>query len=483
MSFDYRSKDIDALLASIEHTISSVRASYGTSDADINALISIAEVVKKHAPSAKNGVVSGTAIMQDLIRQEKENDSKSTEHSDVATLQLPSLSSVIFSDRIGGAMRSAPLTRDARRKDSPSRIQKSPKLKTANGKSISLGKCLGQGGEGSVYKIPALPGKVAKVYHTHRISARSRSEIERKICFLARKKDAAYIGETLIAALPEEVLYFSDGSFAGYIMPQFATSAKLFDVQREGHRRRLFPELDYRGLIVIAYNLAEAVNQLHNHGIVIGDMNQNNILVHADGTIGLIDCDSFDVTNLETGEHFPCCVGLTELLAPELQVVGSLRNGTFTKSSDCFSLAIHIFRLLMNNADPFCFSMTSDTQMLSLSIVESENSIVNGECVYFKDIPGKQIPKWSPPISVIPNDLQSLFKRTFDYTATTAFSKVGQRPTAAEWMSALQNFYQLPLTQCKKDEFHWYLPHLPACPFCQNNDDDNGTPTAITIQI
>lgn len=256
-------------------------------------------------------------------------------------------------------------------------------------------------------------------------------------------------------------------------MPQFATTTKLFNVQREGHRRKLFPDLDYRGLIVIAYNLAEAVNHLHGHGIVVGDMNQNNILVHPDGTIGLIDCDSFDVTDSDTGEHFPCCVGLAELLAPELQVVRTLRNASFTKKSDSFSLAIHIFRLLMNNADPFCFSLTGDARMTSVSIVDSGNHIVNGECVYLRDVPGKQIPKWSPTLAILPEDIQILFRRTFEYTASTATASVSKRPTASEWMDALQRFYQMPLTRCSKDEFHLYMPTLAECPFCvkQNKAD------------
>ena len=469
MNSDYRSKDIDALLAAIDRSISSVRAAHGSGDADINVLIGIAETVKKHAVSAKNGVVSGPALLRDLVHQISDHSPESIEQGILPLPWLFSLTSVSTGNdpvkTVKPTSQSTGLTHTA-----PARTASFAELKTAHGTCLALGKCLGQGGEGEVYKIPALPGKVAKVYHRYRADLQSCSERERKIQYLVKKKDAAYIGDTLIAALPDEALYCPDGSFAGYIMPQFATTAKLFDIQREGYRRKLFPELDYRGLIAIAYNLAEAVDHLHRHGIVVGDMNQNNILVHSDGTIGLIDCDSFDVTNPDTGEHFPCCVGLAELLAPELQTVGSLKNGVFTRESDNFSLAIQIFRLLMNNADPFGYSMTGDTRMLSLSAVEAKNPIANGECVYFRSIPGKQIPNWSPALSALPEDIQLLFRRTFEYTAETAVSRASQRATASDWMSALQKFYGLPLKQCKKDSFHWFLPHLTECPFCSKTD-------------
>ena len=448
MDFDYHSKDLDELAAYIDKAIASAHNENGNNNADLDILISIAEIAKKYALSAKNGVVSGSAFLKELIELSSPN-----------YIYIPPIDSRNIT--------MIPLY--------PSHSSQSQKisLKNSEGKPIILGKCLGQGGEGSVYKIPALPGKVAKVYHKRYLESSNCQNVEKKIRYLLKKKDAAFIEDTLVAALPEEIIYYHDGSFAGYIMPQFASTTKLFEVQREGHRRKLFPDLDYRGLIVIAYNLAEAVNHLHKHGIVVGDMNQNNILVHPDGTIGLIDCDSFDVTDSDTGEHFPCCVGLAELLAPELQVVRTLRNASFTKKSDSFSLAIHIFRLLMDNADPFGFSLTGDARTTSVSIVDSGNHIVNGECVYLRDVPGKQIPKWSPTLAILPEDIQILFRRTFGYTASTAAASVSKRPTASEWMDALQRFYQMPLTRCSKDEFHLYMPTLAECPFClkQNNAD------------
>lgn len=307
--------------------------------------------------------------------------------------------------------------------------------------------------------------------------------MERKLRYLLDNKDLAIIGGTPVVALPEDILYFRDGTMAGYIMPQIITTTKLCEVQRGNRIRRLLPELDYRGMIAIAYNLAELIHHLHSRGIVVGDMNPNNILVQADGLVCMIDADSFDVTIPDTGERFPCAVGMTELLAPELQYFNSLKEADFTTESDCFSMAIHIFRLLMNNADPFGFQMADDTISkrirYSTELASPASQIMNGESVYVRDIPGRTIPHWAPEMTALPEKIQELFRRTFGHTRETIAISIAQRPTAQEWMDALQEFYQMPLQRCRQDAFHLYLPTLTECPFCKKSNSEIKVPSII----
>ena len=447
MKTEELAENLSALAECIDRAVFSVRRNMEGDRADLNILIRIAELAKEYARSADNDTVSNSTFLQNL-------------------LNMVGAETAQISTRVDGISNTVSLSPT----DSSNPLKMS--FRNSKGKQIILGKCLGHGGEGSVYKIPSCPGKVAKVYSERFLNHDIAKTIKEKTRYLIRKQNASYIGDTLIAAFPEEVLLSSDGSFAGYIMPQITTSVKLYDVQREGLRRKLFPDLNYRGLIAIAYNLAETVSHLHKHGIIVGDLNQNNILVHADGTIVLIDCNSFDLTDSQTGIHYPCTVGLQELLAPELQTVSKLSNATFTKESDCFSLAIHIFRLLMNNADPFNSQVINNCKS-SISVVNSGNSIVRGECVYVRDIPDRRIPKWSPALTILPEDLQKLFQRAFTYTAETVFESISRRPTAREWMEALKRFYQMPLMRCKQDPFHMYLPSLHECPFCQKPEDRN----------
>lgn len=436
MSFNYSTQDLDVLLTGIDEAIAAIKTERPFISREMNTLISIAEAAKEYVQSAIKDYPQNDDFLNALLRS-------------LSRSSLPDPS--CYSHPLALHHAAPPTSTDV------------PLVKNSLGAKLILGKRLGRGGEGSVYKIPSMPGKVAKIYSKERLAGSAASELKRKITTLSQKNRVSHLDESLVAALPDEPLFFLDGSFAGYVMPQLATTTKIYEIQRDDRRSKLFPDLDYRGLVAIAYNLAEVVDHLHKNGIVVGDMNQNNILIHQDGTVTLIDCDSFDISDPVTGEHFPCAVGLQELLAPELQTIGSLKNGTFTKESDYFSLAIHIFRLLMNNADPFAGTVTG---IESMSNLPGNYAIVTGECAYVRNIPGKEIPSWSLSLDILPKEIQLLFHRVFDYTANTLTQSIGNRPSAAEWMNALHNFYHMPMTHCTQNPFHWYSLSQTRCPFC-----------------
>ena len=335
---------------------------------------------------------------------------------------------------------------------------------TRDGRIVYLGALLGSGGEGAVYKVPNMPGKVVKIFK----SSLDMAYMERKVEAIINKHVPSKLNNILINTIPETLLYDEADSFVGYIMPGVTTRFKLYDVSRESDsRKKYFPELDYKGLIIIAYNLSEAIYFMHEHDVVIGDLNPNNVIVNPDGTVCLIDIDSCDIVDRKTNEHFPCSVGLPEMLAPELQTVGNLKEARFTKESDVFSLAILIFRLLMRNADPFGGIFYDRTR--SLSNVLGNKQIVNGECPFVKNIDGMKIPDWAQSIDILPNYIQDLFVRVFDYNADNIMARKEQRPTAKEWMDALTKFYNEPLKKCDRDSFHWFLKKFDECPFCSKD--------------
>lgn len=331
---------------------------------------------------------------------------------------------------------------------------------------IRLGSELSRGGEGTIFRIPGFPGKVAKIFHNSNLS----DEYEQKLKYLRSQKQNAVISGTLIASFPDELLYNADRRLCGYMMQYMPTTMNLSLVTRDSAlRTKALPNLNYRGLIAIAYNLSEAIAHLHSHNIVVGDMNQNNILVNPDGTVYLIDVNSFDVTD-DQGIHHPCCVGFSELLAPELQSTGFLKDKHFTKESDCFSLAIHIFHLLMQNADPFSFvpTKTRSASVSNISLNASNNdAIIRGESVFFREVPGKELPHWVPSLDSLPPYIVELFHRTFAYDVSNALDTIATRPTAEEWCAGLAKFYQEPMRPCSNDPFHWYLRSHAECPLCK----------------
>lgn len=339
-------------------------------------------------------------------------------------------------------------------------------------KTYTLGTQLAAGGEGVVYEISGDNAHVAKLYKADRFSSEAeRATMERKLKAMISMNIPAIVDGILRLAWPQDILY-ENGRFVGFVMPRLNTKYKIYDLYRTG--KNSVREREYKGKytwkysVQIAYNMAWVVSYVHRHNIVIGDLNQNNISVDAlTGAVILIDCDSFDIYDPVTKEHFPCVVGLPEMLAPELQTVGSLRNATFTKESDNFSLAIHIFRLLMNNEDPFGGAMTTNA---SQSNIPANAPIVNGECLYVRNVPGKKWLPRMPKLDILPASLQQLFRKTFNYTATTALSKRKDRATADEWVNALIVLGapepNHTLSTCPVNPRHVYPHHNTSCPWC-----------------
>src|SRR5262249_58101012 len=114
-------------------------------------------------------------------------------------------------------------------------------------------------------------------------------------------------------------------------------------------RLRKCPEASWAFLIYVAANIARAVAALHEHGLVIGDLNPKNILVTRKATVYLLDVDSFQVS--AEGKTYRCEGGFPEYTPPELQGV-AFREVDRAQEHDCFGLAVGVFQLLFLGGPP-----------------------------------------------------------------------------------------------------------------------------------
>lgn len=337
--------------------------------------------------------------------------------------------------------------------------------------SYTLGKEIGSGGEGRVFEIPG-QWLVAKIYR------KVVGNIEKKITYMVEHpvenlKDAA--GDPYMKlAWPQDILYDDTGAFVGYIMPFIEQGVGIFNIARgcdNPASKTMFPRYTRIHNVVAATNLARAVNHLHEHGYIIGDMNSQNILVGPKCCIIILDNDSFDFVDPQSGNHFKCTAGTQEYLAPELQG-RNLReeSARFTRESDNFSLAIHIFQLLMNNFHPFTgknLAVNRDS-----SVNEQLDNIQKGLCPFVRDFSDLTIPVAAPRlVEMVPPRLVADFAKTFTYDVTNVLSMAQLRVTAWEWVNDLSRFLQqltpgAERVQCPKDYTHIYTSSLGKCGLC-----------------
>src|SRR5829696_6534194 len=165
---------------------------------------------------------------------------------------------------------------------------------------ILLGRELGKGGEGSVFEISGT-ALVAKIYH--RPAEQPKAE---KLEAMVRLKAAPL---SAFAAWPERRILDKSGRQTwGIVLPRVTDHREIHHLYSPAHRKVDFAAADWSFLLHVARNCASAFEVIHAAGHVVGDVNQGGILVSRQGTVKLIDCDSFQVS--DGRRLFTCDVGV-----------------------------------------------------------------------------------------------------------------------------------------------------------------------------
>lgn len=318
------------------------------------------------------------------------------------------------------------------------------------GNRYTLGAVLGKGGEGAVYDVQSRPELAAKLYH------------EPASAELAAKLAAMVALDTddlrAVATWPLRVLFDSRGvNTLGYLLPRAAGFEPIHQLYTPKSRRQFFPQADWGFLLRVAKNVAAALARVHDHGVIVGDVNLGNILVAGNAAVRLIDTDSFHIEI--KGARYPCRVGFDEYLAPEaqrqLQQVGAHWKLTRTPQQDVFALAVIVFQLLFMGRHPFA------GRQLDGGEAEWAALIMAQRYAYAPDAAARHMapPPGALPLSLLPPPLQTLFVRAFTGPAA-------QRPTAADWAEELERTLSA-LAQCRVNPAHRYHPASGRCLWCE----------------
>ena len=268
-----------------------------------------------------------------------------------------------------------------------------------------MGPQVAEGGEGRVYATDR-PESVVKIYSDDKLTVGRRRKLELMVTRPAPGPRIAW---------PNAVVRDGGGCFRGFLMPR-ATGKPLrhgLFIPRVWLRER--PDWDRRDSVRLATVVLEQIRALHRTGVLLGDINPQNILVEDAGTVWQVDCDSYQVGD------YPCPVGTANFTPPELQGVdypSTLR----TLDQEHFAVATLLFMILMPGKTPYSHEGGGD----------GAANVLRGHFPYALGEKGSdRAPKgyWRFCWSHLPRDMKDAFHRTFEKGEGT-----GARTTTEEWL-------------------------------------------------
>lgn len=310
----------------------------------------------------------------------------------------------------------------------------------SNGQELRLGRKLAEGGEGRIHELNGDNNHLVKLYHKPADDVR-----HRKLIAMTKLRTDPL---EAVAAWPIDVAYDAHEDCIGFMMPRISGPGIIDKLSHPAEQRIAFPTIDFGFLVHVALNLMRAASTLHASGCVIGDVNESNVYILGDGTLRFIDVDSFQVQH--NGDVFPCNVGTPIYTPPELQGA-TFRDVTRTPTHDIFGLAVLAFQLLVQGCHPFA-GIPRDGRGRTI-----EEAICEGLYAHSFQLRDRV----SPPPDRIPvsalGEVAGFFERSF----------LGcHRPTAAEWMNALDRL-RGKLGTCTKNPRHIFPKDCGECPLCR----------------
>lgn len=320
------------------------------------------------------------------------------------------------------------------------------RLVDEQGRVLRLGHKLGEGGEGTVYRLAGHSSQAIKVYASPLTVERAQ-----KIRVLTRFSQTD-IGR--FTAWPSGLVLDEKGRARGLLLPVVEQGKDIHHLYTPSSRRKHFPNADWRFLVHVSRNVARAFAAVHVLELVIGDVDPGSILVIGDGTVRLIDVDSFQVP-VPGGRPLLCTVAVPLFLPPELHQE-PLNSVVRTPNHDAFGLAITIFQLLMLGRHPYA------GRFLGAGEMPIERAITEHRFAFGAHAADRQMQR--PPNTVgmemLPSRVATLFESAFAHPAHQRL-----RPSAREWVQTLDQL-AAELVLCRSNPKHYYPRSASLCPWC-----------------
>jgi DNA-binding helix-hairpin-helix protein with protein kinase domain len=312
---------------------------------------------------------------------------------------------------------------------------------------------LGAGGEADVLAVPGRPDLAFKRYR--RPSAARTDKL--RVMLRNPPDDRPDI------AWPLE-LVGSGTDAEGFLMRRvdLRRNVPLFQVYNPASRRKVAPAITWKYLLRTARNTAAIVDALHRAGYVVGDLNESNLLVDGRAVVTLVDCDSMQVRDPDDGRVFPCAVGKPEFTPPELHRA-DLSTTERTAQGDAFGLAVLVFLLLLEGTHPFASVWTGRGDPPDIATRIRRRAFPHA---WWRRLRHRMAPPpLAVPLGILPWRLRRLVRRAF----TSGLRWPSRRPTAREWVAALEHA-ESRLAPCRRSDAHLKPRRGFPCPWCRRVD-------------
>lgn len=290
-------------------------------------------------------------------------------------------------------------------------------LHTQNGQSIVLGAQIASGGEGHVFKTNS-PTYVAKVYMPEKTTSHKLTKIQAMI-----SKGIDYPG----ICVPKALLHNSKDEFVGYLMKK-AEGEKVRSLYMKPLFLKKFPSWKKRDLVELCITILKKIGYLHKNGIILGDINPDNILVKTPKDVFFVDCDSYQVDGI------PCPVGTIPFTPPELQNKGHYNSYLRTVGNENFAVAVLLFSLMVTGQMPY---NQKDGESAQQNIVNMDFSYPLGEASNKKTPAGQWRFLWSH----LPRFMKEAFYNTFNKGGK--YSTESSRLNTYDWFKKFSEYLRL----------------------------------------
>ena len=281
---------------------------------------------------------------------------------------------------------------------------------------IRLEKKIASGGEGSVYATNT--PFAAKIYKPENNRRRTYEKLKRMMT-----KPIEYPG----ICYPIDLLYNDNREFVGYLMPM----AKGKELQRSVFIKPLlqknFPNWNKYDTVQLCVTILEKIKYLHEHGIIIGDINPANILVNSPTDVYFVDVDSYQI------EEFPCPGGTVTFTAPEIQGI-KYSDTLRSMGNENFAVATLLFMIMLPGKSPYAQQGGGSP---AENIKKMDFSYASGDKTNGKAPEGSWRFIWSHLPRYLKDDFYDTFHSAGKHSTETT------RYTANIWLRKFKYYYEL----------------------------------------